>query len=53
MHGRDRMTSYELAKELQRGIADAKLVTVDGGHFAFLTTARTRLVAEVSNFVQA
>jgi 3-oxoadipate enol-lactonase len=48
--GRDRITPYELALELQHGIAGSKLVTVDGGHFALLTRQRRRLIDAVTDF---
>ncbi|HXW35928.1 MAG TPA: alpha/beta hydrolase [Acidimicrobiales bacterium] len=45
IHGRDdHVTPYPLALELQRGIPDARLVTVDGGHFALITKQRRRLI---------
>lgn len=47
IHGRDdRITPLAFAVELQRGIPDARLVTVKGGHFALITTQRRRLIEE-------
>jgi len=52
LHGRrDRIVAYPLALELQRGIRGSELVTVDGGHFAFLTRERARLVEAVTAFL--